>query len=323
MNYRRFGRTDWQVSEIGYGMWGMGSWSGSDDEESLASLQLAVDLGCNFFDTAWAYGDGHSEKLLGRLLTANPGKRLYSASKIPPKNREWPSRRGTTLDDVYPPAYIEEYVHRSLQNVGTERLDLMQFHVWEDDWIEDDRWIAMVEQLKREGLIVAMGISINRWEPWNGVRTVRSGVIDAVQVIYNIFDQNPEDELFPACAEQDVAIIARVPFDEGSLAGTLTRDTTWPDGDWRNTYFLEENLIPSVERADALKPLVPDGMTMAEMALHFIITNPLVATTIPGMRKRRHVEANLGASDNGPLSKDLLTELRKHRWVRQPTWWSQ
>lgn len=324
MRYRRFGRTGWSVSEIGYGMWGMGSWSGSEDEESLRSLQRAVDLGCNFFDTAWAYGEGRSESLLGRLVRANPDQKLYTASKVPPKNRQWPSRRGSTLDDVFPPEYIEEYVHKSLRNSGLESFDLMQFHVWEDEWVEDERWAKKMDELRAQGLVRAVGISINRWEPWNGVRAVRAGLVDAVQVIYNIFDQNPEDELFPACRERDVAVIARVPFDEGTLTGTLTKESRWPEGDWRNTYFVSDNLIPSVERADALKPLAARaGLKMPEMALRFILSNPTVSTIIPGMRKTKNVEANVEASDAGPLSSELLEELRQHRWERSPTQWSQ
>ena len=208
MQTRRFGRTNWQVSEIGYGMWGMAGWKESSDDESRGSLQRSVELGCNFFDTAWGYGAGHSESLLGELIRNNPDKKLYTATKMPPKNFIWPSRRGFTLDDCFPPDHIEEYVHSSLKNSGLNNFDLMQFHVWEDDWINDDRWLKKMTDLKSQGLFHAIGISINRWEPWNGVRAVRSGVIDAVQVIYNIFDQNPEDELFPACAEHDVAVIA-------------------------------------------------------------------------------------------------------------------
>jgi aryl-alcohol dehydrogenase-like predicted oxidoreductase len=323
MNTRRFGCTDWQVSEIGYGMWGMGGWTGSDDAESLASLQRAVDLGCNFFDTAWGYGAGHSEGLLGQLVRANPNKKLYTATKIPPKNSKWPSRREYTLDDCFPPEHIEEYVHKSLANANLPSFDLIQFHTWEDSWVADDRWVKKMDELRRQGLVHAVGISINRWEPWNGVKAVRSGLIDAVQVIYNIFDQNPEDELFPACAEMDVAVIARVPFDEGTLTGTLTKDSRWPEGDWRNTYFVPENLIPSVERAGALKPLVPAGMTMADMALRFILNNPTVSTIIPGMRKIRHVETNIAAGNAGPLPPELHAQLRLHRWDRQPAKWSQ
>ena len=323
MKYRRFGKTEWQVSEIGYGMWGMGGWTGSDDDESLESLQKAIDLGCNFFDTAWGYGEGHSEGLLGQIVRKNPDKKLYTATKIPPKNMKWPSQREFTLDDCFPPDHIEKYVHSSLENSGLDSFDLMQFHVWEDHFVEDDRWAKKMDELRLQGLVHAVGISINRWEPWNGVRTVRSGLIDAVQVIYNIFDQNPEDELFPACEEMDVAVIARVPFDEGSLTGNLTLDSTWPKDDWRSTYFVPENLKNSVEHGDALKPLVPEGMTMPEMALRFILNEKRVSTIIPGMRKLKHVEANIATSDAGPLPKDLHAQLRQHRWDREPTEWSQ
>ncbi|HEY6386251.1 MAG TPA: aldo/keto reductase [Candidatus Acidoferrum sp.] len=331
MHYRRFGRTAWKVSEIGYGMWGMAGWTGSEDKESLASLQCSVDLGCNFFDTAWAYGDGHSEQLLGKILRANlsnaavggPDKKLYVATKIPPKNRCWPSRREFSLDECFPPDYIVEYVEKSLTNIGVETLDLIQFHTWEDKWLDDGRLLRAIQDLRSSGKVRAVGISLNRWEPWNGIRAVREDLVDAVQVIYNIFDQNPEDELFPACRERDVAVIARCPFDEGSLAGILTLDSTWPEGDWRNTYFVAENLKSSVAQADALKPLLKDGMTMPEMALRFILNNQDVATIIPGMRKTNHVDSNLAASAKGPLGAALHAELGKHRWIRTPTSWSQ
>ncbi len=324
MKYRRFGRTGWQVSEIGYGMWGMGGWTGSDDAESLAALQDALGLGCNFYDTAWGYGAGHSEGLLGQLVRANPGRKFYTATKIPPKNFKWPSRREFSVDDCFPPDHIEQYVHSSLQNAAIESFDLMQFHTWEDAWIRDARVAKTMDDLKRQGLVHAWGISINRWEPWNGVETVRSGLIDSVQVIYNIFDQNPDDELFPACQENDVAVIARVPFDEGTLTGTLTVDSKWPEGDWRNTYFVPDNLIPSVKRGDALKPIAAGaGLTMPEMTLRFILNHPAVSTIIPGMRKLHHVETNIAASDAGPLPADLHARLRDHRWDRQPTKWSQ
>ena len=323
MNYRKLGRTGWMVSEIGYGMWGMGGWTGSDDAESRQSLQKAVDLGCNFFDTAWAYGSGHSEKLLGALVRGNPGRKIYTATKIPPKNLAWPSRREFTLEDCFPPDHIHQYVQSSLENLGLESIDLIQFHTWEDAWLGDDRWVQAIDALRRQGLIHAVGISLNRWEPWNGARAVRSGLIDAVQVIYNIFDQNPEDELFPACAAMNVGVIARCPFDEGTLAGTLTLNSTWPPGDWRNTYFVPENLKASVARAEALRPLIPAGMEMAEMALEFILNNPTVGTIIPGMRKLANVERNINASVKGPLPAGLHAELRKHRWDRTPTEWSQ
>ncbi len=323
MQYRRFGRLGWQVSEVGYGMWGLAGWTGSDDEETMQSLRRSVELGCNFFDTAWAYGDGHSERLLGQLIRAYPDRRLYIATKIPPKNRIWPSRSHFKLEDVFPPDYIREYTEKSLANLGVERIDLMQFHVWEDAWANDESWQNVVDDLKREGLITSMGVSVNRWEPDNVLETLKTGLIDAVQVIYNIFDQAPEDHLFPLAEELDIAIIARVPFDEGTLTGTLTRDSRWPEGDWRNTYFVPENLNASVDRAEALRPLIPPGMTMAEMALRFILSNPTVSTVIPGMRKLRHVEANIAASDGAGLPADLIRKLRAHRWDRIPTDWSQ
>jgi aryl-alcohol dehydrogenase-like predicted oxidoreductase len=330
MQYRKFGRTGWEVSEIGYGMWGMASWSDSSDDESLSSLQASVDLGCNFFDTAYAYGEGRSENLLGQIVRSNPEKRLYTATKIPPKTLKWPAPPESNLMESFPPDHVEEYVHRSLENAKLDHFDLMQFHTWNDEWMRDDRWFYKLDDLRSQKLIRAIGISINRWEPWNGVRAVRSGQVDAVQVIYNIFDQNPEDDLFPACREMDVAVIARVPFDEGTLTGTLTKESTWPEGDWRNTYFVPENLIPSVERADAIKKLLEEWnrehetrITMPELALRFILANEDVSTIIPGMRKLSHVKANIETSDAGPLPKELHEKLKGFRWVRKPTPWSQ
>ncbi len=229
MNYRRFGRTGWKVSEIGYGMWGLAGWTGSDDDETLKSLHRAVELGCNFFDTAWAYGDGKSEQILAKLLretknnagVGGPDKHLYVATKIPPKNRKWPSRRDFTLDDCYPPEYVQEYVEKSLKNLAADTIDLMQFHTWEDRWLNDERLPRSIENMKKSGKVRAVGVSVNRWEPFNGIRAVLEGHVEAVQAIYNIFDQNPEDALFPICRMKDAGVIARVPFDEGTLTGTL------------------------------------------------------------------------------------------------------
>jgi aryl-alcohol dehydrogenase-like predicted oxidoreductase len=322
MRTRKFGRAGWQVSEIGYGMWGMAGWTGSDDEESLESLQLAVDLGCNFFDTAWAYGDGHSERLLGQIVRANAKKKLYTATKIPPKNRQWPTNRGDRIEDVFPAPYIREYAEKSLGNLGLPSVDLLQFHVWEDAWANDGRWQRAVEQLKSDGLVRAIGVSINRWEPWNALDTLRTGLIDAVQVIYNIFDQAPEDELFPLCRELDIGVIARVPFDEGSLTGTLTKESRWPKGDFRANYFVPENLNPTVDRVDALRPLVPAGMTLPDLALRFILANPDVDVVIPGMRKPENVRANVAAGESPRLPEPLTGQLRRHRWDRKPAPWS-
>ena len=274
MKYRTFGRTGWQVSEIGYGMWGMAGWTGSDDDASRQALQRAVELGCNFFDTAWAYGAGRSETLAGRVGAGqSAGQAVHrdeDSAQEPPVAQPPTLHLGRLLSArSHPGVRGKQPEERRLPS-----FDLMQLHTWEDAWLEDDRWITKLRELKSQGLIHAIGLSLNRWEPWNGVQAVASGLIDAVQVIYNIFDQNPQDELFPACREHNVAVIARVPFDEGTLTGTLTMDSRWPEGDWRNTYFVPENLKASVERADRLKPLVPAGMTMPDMALRFILAEP-------------------------------------------------
>ena len=323
MQYRNFGRLGWLVGEIGYGMWGLAGWTGSDDDETSAALERAVELGCNFFDTAWAYGNGHSERLLGALVRNHPRKELYVATKVPPKNFKWPSRRDYSLDDCFPADHIRQYAEKSLANLDLPRIDLLQFHVWEDSWAPRDEWQRAIDDLKHQGLIRAAGVSVNRWEPTNVIETLRTGSIDAVQVIFNIFDQSPQDELFPVCRELNVAVIARVPFDEGSLTGNLTKTSRWPQGDWRNSYFVPENLTQSVDRADALRPLIPGGMTMPDLALRWILAEPVVSTIIPGMRKVKHVDANLAASDGRSLEPRLLEQLKSHRWDRTPTDWSQ
>ncbi|MGN6293806.1 MAG: aldo/keto reductase [Chitinophagaceae bacterium] len=323
MQYRKFGRTGWNVSEIGYGMWGMAGWTGSEEQEVNKALDRSIELGCNFFDTAWAYGDGLSEQILNKTIKRHPGKKLYVATKIPPKNRKWPSRRGFVLKDVFPADYIIEYTERSLVNLGVDSIDLQQFHVWEDSWAQEDEWKEAITQLTRQGKVKAWGLSVNRWEPDNCLETIRTGLIDGIQVIYNIFDQAPEDDLLPLCREKNIGVIARVPFDEGTLTGTFTKETTFPKNDWRASYFVSENLRSSVEHADALKPLIPAGMSMPEMALRFILSNPDIATTIPGMRKTRNVEANMASSDGKGLPANLLKQLKAHRWDRTPTEWSQ
>jgi aryl-alcohol dehydrogenase-like predicted oxidoreductase len=316
---RRFGRTGWQVSEVGYGMWGMGGWTGSDDAESLRALHRAIELGCTFFDTAWVYGTGRSEKLLGQAIASHPNQKLIVATKIPPKNMQWPARDTARIEDAYPPDHIRAFTEKSLDNLGVDVIDLQQFHVWSDTWAEDEGWKRAIDDLRTSGLVRNVGISVNRWQPTNVIRALQTGLIDSVQVAHNIFDQAPEDELFPYCQQHDIAVISRVPFDEGSLTGTLTKDSRWPDGDYRNLYFTAETLPETLARVERLEQLVPTGMDLPELALRFILAHPAVSTVIPGMRRPAHVERNLTASDGERLPPRLMEALRAHRWDREST----
>jgi aryl-alcohol dehydrogenase-like predicted oxidoreductase len=238
------------------------------------------------------------------------------ATKIPPKNMKWPARAEYAAADAYPADHIRDYTEKSLRNLDTDVIDLQQLHVWSDAWADDDGWKRGVRALKDEGLVRAFGISVNRWQPTNVIRALESGLVDSVQVVYNIFDQAPEDELLPFCQAKGIAVIARVPFDEGSLTGTLTADSRWPEGDWRNTYFAPEKLHETLTRVERLEPLLPEGMDLPELALRFILEHSAVSTTIPGMRRTPHVERNIAASDGVRLPPRLRDALRAHRWDR-------
>jgi aryl-alcohol dehydrogenase-like predicted oxidoreductase len=327
MKYRKLGRTGFQVSELAHGLWGMSGWTGSDDKESLAALQLAVEMGCNFFDTAWAYGEGKSDGMLGEILSRNPnppnpGKRLFAASKIPPLNRKWPARSAYRYADVFPAVHVLKHADMIREKLQTDSIDLLQFHVWDDSWVEVAEFRNTIEKLKRDGTIRSFGLSLNRWEPENGLKALRTGLVDVVQVIHNIFDQAPEDELFPLCQDLEVGVIARVPLDEGSLGGRMTSETKFPKGDWRAMYFGPKNLIPTLERVEKLRAVVPSSMTLPQMALRYILSYPAVSTIIVGMRKLDHVRQNLAVSDAGPLDAALLRKLKEHRWDRKPQPWA-
>jgi aryl-alcohol dehydrogenase-like predicted oxidoreductase len=322
VKYRKLGRTRFEVSDIGHGLWGMSGWSGSDDKQSLDSLQLSVDAGCNFFDTAWAYGEGKSDGLLGETMERNASKRLYAASKIPPANGKWPALPSYKYHDVFAPEHVLKYADRIRKKLRTDSIDVLQFHVWDDSWADDPDFCSTVEKLKDGGWIRYFGISLNRWEPANGIKALRTGLVDVVQVIYNIFDQAPEDELFPLCQELNVGIIARVPLDEGSLGGKMTLQTRFPKSDWRSGYFGPENLGQTIDRVEKLKNILPAAMTLPEMSLGFVLSHPAVSTTIVGMRSPEHVRQNVAVSDAGPLESALLDELKHHRWDRKPQRWS-
>jgi aryl-alcohol dehydrogenase-like predicted oxidoreductase len=310
------------VSEISHGLWGMSGWSGSDDRVSLETLQKSLEAGCNFYDSAWAYGGGHSDQLLGWLIKDNPQAEIIAASKIPPKNFNWPASPHDKLQDVFPRQHIIDYTERILEGIGRSPLDLLQFHVWDDGWADNDEWKQTVTELKNKGLIRFFGLSINRWEPWNGLKAIQSGYVDAVQVIYNIFDQAPEDALFPLCDKMDIGVIARVPLDEGGLTGKLTLETRFPETDWRARYFGPENLPQTIARANALKRNLPDGMSLPEMALRFVLSQKTVSTTIIGMRNLEHLNEDVRVSDGVGLPAELISDLRVHRWDRKVAPWS-
>ena len=322
MNFRKLGRGGFLVSEVAHGLWGMGSWPDSDDEQSRIALQLSVDQECNFFDSAWAYGNGKSDGLLGEILRSNKSKRLYAASKVPPLNRKWPASPKDVYLDVFPEKHVFQYADLVRRKFQVECIDLLQFHVWDDSWTDAPEFHSTVTKLKREGVVRTFGLSLNRWEPENGIRALRTGLVDTVQVIYNIFEQAPEDELLPLCRELNVGVIARVPLDEGSLGGKLTAETKFAVGDWRAGYFNPDNLRVTLERVERLRKILPRSMTLSQMALRFVLSHPAVSTVIVGMRKSEHVRKNLTTSGLEPLSPELLAALKNHRWDRKPASWS-
>ena len=318
MKYRKFGNAGFDVSEIGYGAWGIGGalWQGATDDESMRALHTSIDLGLNFVDTALAYGDGHSERLVGQLVKGRK-ERIFVATKIPPKNGQWPARKGVPLRETFPHDYIIRKTETSLKNLGTDCIDVQQLHVWNDEWTNEAEWQDAISKLKEEGKIRHFGVSINDHQPENALQLGATGLVDSFQVIYNIFDQSPEEKLFPFCVEKKIAVIVRVPFDEGSLTGSVTPETTFPKGDFRNGYFKGERKQQVYEHVDRLKGLLgKEARSLAELALRFTLSHPAVSTVIPGMRTVKNVEANCGVADGVLLSKGLLHELKSHRWDR-------
>jgi aryl-alcohol dehydrogenase-like predicted oxidoreductase len=291
-------------------------WGKTDDRECIDALNLAVDLGLNFIDTALRYGDGHSEQLIGQVMKTRSEK-IYVATKIPPKNGIAPAKKGSLLRDVFPRDHIIDCTDRSLKNLDVDCIDLQQFHVWQDEWASDPEWQEAVTWLKDQGKIKSMGISMNDYEPWNGIAAAMTGKIDTFQVIFNIFAQSPTEELFPFCEKTKIGIIARVPFDEGSLTGRIKPDTEFEKGDWREGYFKGDRKAQAFERVEKLEKLLStEAKTLPELALRYTLSFPAVSTVIPGMRSSAHVRENLSASDGRVLSKTLLEELKAHRWER-------
>ncbi len=317
MKYRLFGRTNVTVSEIGHGTWAMGNmWGPRDDEQAIKALQLGLEKGINFIDTAWIYGDGHSEQLIGRVVQET-GKRPFIATKCPPKNRAWPAKEGVRAQEVFPADYLIQMTESSLKNLKTECIDLQQLHVWNDSWLEQGDWIDAVEKLKNQGKIKHFGISLNDHQPDSGLRVVASGLIDSIQVIYNLFDQTPSERLFPLCQRNQVGVIVRVPLDEGGLSGTLTPQTEFVKGDWRREYFKGDKLRETCEHAEQFRFLIrPPFNSLAQVALKFCLENPAVSTVIPGMRTTSHVEENISVSEMEGFSDEELQKIYSLSWPR-------
>ena len=318
MNYRQLGRTGIEVSEIGYGAWGIGkdAWLGAEDDESVKALHRAIDLGLTFIDTALAYGDGHSERLVGRVIKERD-EGIHIATKIPPKNGVWPAPEGLHPDETFPGDYVRECTEQSLENLGVDSVDVQQFHVWQDEWVGEGSWMEAVEELKKEGKIKAFGVSINDHQPENALKLIETGIVDTVQVIYNVFEQSPEDELLPFCESHGVGVIVRVPFDEGALTGRITPDTEFEEGDFRNEYFRGDRKKEVYERVqNIVSDLGISEDEMAEVALRYILSNSAVSAVIPGMRSVRNVEKNMAVGDGKGLPEDQVEKLKEYRWVR-------
>ena len=317
MKFRKLGRTGLNVSEIGYGAWGIGKamWVGAEDDESLRSLKAARDAGVNFFDTALAYGDGHSEQLISKAFGKSP--EVIIASKVPPKNMQWGVRAGSPLANSFPKQYVLDCLDQTLKNLGRDSVDIYQFHTWIDDWASDPEWQETVHAMKKSGKSKFVGISVQNHQPANVLKALDTGLVDAVQVIHNIFDQSPEDDLYPHAQKNDIGIIVRVPFDEGALTGKINPETRFPEGDFRNIYFEGERKRDVWDRIQAItEDLNVDVAEMPEYALRYILSQPAVSTIIPGMRNTKHVAANTAASDLGPLPADVVKKLHRYRWVR-------
>jgi aryl-alcohol dehydrogenase-like predicted oxidoreductase len=318
MRYRKLGRTGFHVSEMGYGGWGIGGaeWLGSDDSHSLDALRHAIELGLNFIDTALVYGDGHSEQLVGQVVRET-GHKIYVSSKVPPKNQLWPARPGIDISDVFPYDYVIKCTERSLQNLGLDTIDIQQLHVWNPEWIALDEWKRALEDIKRSGKAQKVGISINDHQPDSALEVIKTGLIDTVQVIYNIFDQAPEKNLFPLAMERDIGVIARVPLDEGGLTGKIDAYTQFDPSDFRAGYFKGDRKKQVAERVAAIQQdlAIQDG-ALPEVALRFCLSHPAVTSVIPGMRSRANVAFNCSIPGKGPLPEKVLAILKRHAWPR-------
>lgn len=319
MQYRELGRTGLKVSDIGYGAWGIGGagggWVGAQDGESLQALERFIALGGTFIDTARGYG--RSEELVGRVLRQHADEGLVVATKVPPKNGEWPARRDVPVEETFPGEHIRASLETSLAASGLDAFDVLQFHVWSDDWVGKGDRLETIQALKDEGKIRHFGISINDHQPENALELIRSGAVETVQVIYNVFHQQPEEQLLPACQEHGVGVIVRVALDEGGLTGRITKDSTFEEGDFRARYFGGDRPAQVEQHVEALvADLGVAADDLPDLALRYVLAHPAVSTVIAGMRTVRNVERNAATSDRGPLTEEQLAALKRARWER-------
>ncbi len=323
MRTRPLGATGFDVTEIGYGGWGLGGdmWLGADDAEGRRALQEALDCGVRFFDTALVYGDGHSEKMIGEVLRDSRARgECVVATKIPPRNLQWPGSGASPLRETFPARHVIQSVETSLRNLGDEALQLQQLHVWHDAWLMDPEWHetrSAMQRLKDQGKVLHWGISINDHAPHTALEVLEDPLLESAQVIYNIYDRAPEKDLFPLAARRKIGIIVRVPLDEGALTGAITRSTVFAKGDWREEYFAGTRKQEAERHAAALAELLgEEAATLPELALRFTLSRPEVSTVIPGMRRAKHVNANASVADGRPLSRALLSRLATHAWEK-------
>jgi len=318
MKYRKLGKTGLTVSEVGFGAWGIGKsgWIGASDDESVKALHSSIDLGLNFIDTALGYGEGHSERLIGQLIKER-SETIYVATKIPPKNGQWPAQSGVSVAETFPAEHVIACTEESLKNFGLETIDVQQFHVWSDEWVDQGDWRETIQKLKQQGKIKYFGVSINDFQPANAIKLIETGLVDTVQVIYNIFEQSPEDQLLPACQRHNVGVIVRVALDEGGLTGKITPNITFEDSDFRSKYFRGNRKQQVYERVqNIVSDLKITAAQMAETALRYVLSHPAVSVVIPGMRSVRNVERNCRVGDGRGLPREQVEILKAHRWIR-------
>ncbi|ALI56543.1 aldo/keto reductase [Celeribacter marinus] len=320
MKYRPFGRTGWNVSEIGFGGWQIGgAWGKVDDRASVRTLLHAFEKGINFVDTAQLYGEGHSEAVIGEALKQWSGDKIYVATKAQPTVWPSPDDANPLFRGRFPEWHLRENVENSLRRLGVEQLDLFQLHCWGPTGHKELDWLETLNDLRAEGKIDQIGVSLRDNKPNEGVDLARLGLVASQQVIFNMFEQSPREVLFPAAKASDTAIIARVPLDSGSLVGHWTPNSYggWEVGSQQHQMFRGDRFAQTLERLDKLKAEIGDAFpTLAEAAMRYVLSHDSVSVLIPGMKTPQEVDMNVAYSDGGHMSDAFIARLVKHAWQR-------